>query len=86
MPPDEDEIQSCREAGIVGPVAGAIGEIQAAEAMRAARAQTPLLAGKILTYDASGPSRVRIAAVSPRPGCACAAWKPAGHEADAPGK
>ncbi|MGD0117703.1 MAG: HesA/MoeB/ThiF family protein [Candidatus Binatus sp.] len=86
MPPDEDEIQSCREAGIVGPVAGAIGEIQAAEAMRAARAQTLLLAGKILTYDASGPSRVRIAAVSPRPGCACAAWKPAGHEADAPGK
>ncbi|MGA7870434.1 MAG: ThiF family adenylyltransferase, partial [Candidatus Binatus sp.] len=29
--PDEDEIQSCREAGIAGPVAGAIGEIQASE-------------------------------------------------------
>src|SRR5271156_2738118 len=75
MPPDEDEIQSCREAGIVGPVAGAIGEIQAAEAMRAARAQTLLLAEKILTYDASGPARVRITAVSPRPGCACGAWQ-----------
>ena len=74
-PPDEEEIQSCREAGIVGPVAGAIGEMQAGEAMRAARAQTLLLSGKILTYDASGPSRVRIAAVSPRAGCACGAWQ-----------
>lgn len=85
-PPGEDEIQSCREAGIVGPVAGAIGEMQAAEAMRAARAQTPLLSGKILTYDASGPSRVRIMEVSPRRGCICGAWKPALREAHAPGK
>ena len=85
-PPDEAEIQSCREAGIVGPVAGAIGEMQAGEAMRAARAQTPLLSGKILTYDASGPSRVRITEVNPRRGCICGAWKPAHREAHAPGK
>jgi molybdopterin/thiamine biosynthesis adenylyltransferase len=70
-----DEIQSCREAGLVGPVAGAIGEMQAAEAMRALRAQPLLLSGKILTYDASGPSRVRTMEVSPRPGCDCGAWK-----------
>lgn len=73
--PDEDEIQSCREAGIVGPVAGAIGEMQAGEAMRALRAQLFLLSGKILTYDASRSSRVRITAVSPRPGCGCGAWR-----------
>jgi molybdopterin/thiamine biosynthesis adenylyltransferase len=85
-PPGEDEIQSCREAGIVGPVAGAIGEMQACEAMRALRAQKPLLSGKILTYDASGPSRVRITAVSPRSGCGCGAWKPDSREAHAPGK
>ena len=85
-PPDEAEIQSCREAGIVGPVAGAIGEMQAGEAIRAARAQTLLLAGKILTYDASGPSRVRIREVSPRRGCICGAWKPAHRDAHAPGK
>jgi molybdopterin-synthase adenylyltransferase len=84
--PDEDEIQSCREAGIVGPVAGAIGAMQADEAMRAARAQTTLLSGKILTYDASGPSRVRITAVSPRQGCGCGAWRPAHHESHARGK
>jgi len=84
--PDEDEIQSCREAGIVGPVAGAIGAMQAGEAMRAARAQTTLLSGKILTYDASRSSRVRITAVSPRQGCVCGAWRPAHHESHAPGK
>ncbi len=91
-PPDDNEGQSCREAGIVGPVAGAIGAMQAEEAMRACGAQTPLLAGKILTYDASGPARVRIAAVSPRPGCGCGAWKPQPRDArgrrqsQAPGK
>jgi molybdopterin-synthase adenylyltransferase len=86
-PPGEDEIQSCREAGIVGPVAGAIGEMQAGEAMRALRAQKPLLSGKILTYDASGPSRVRITAVSPRPGCGCGASKQEQHrESQAPGR
>jgi len=83
-PPDDNEIQSCREAGIVGPVAGAIGELQAAEAMRAWRGQRPLLAGKILTYDASGPARVRIAAVSPRRGCGCGAWQR--ESRDAPGR
>ena len=75
-PPDDDETRDCREAGIVGPVAGAIGGMQAAEAMRALRSQTPLLSGKILTYDASGSARVRIAAVSPRSGCGCGAWTP----------
>jgi molybdopterin/thiamine biosynthesis adenylyltransferase len=85
-PPDEDEIQSCREAGIVGPVAGAIGEMQAAEAMRAVRAQSFSLSGKIFRYDASGTSRVRITEVSPRQGCVCGAWKPALHESRASGK
>jgi molybdopterin-synthase adenylyltransferase len=85
-PPDGDEIQSCREAGIVGPVAGAIGEMQAAEAMRALGAQTPSLAGKILTYDASGPARVRITEVGPRPVCGCGAWKSHGRESRSPGE
>ena len=74
-PPGDDEIQSCREAGIVGPVAAAIGTMQAHEAMRASRAQMPLLSGKILTYDAVNPVRVRITEVNPRPGCGCGASK-----------
>jgi molybdopterin-synthase adenylyltransferase len=74
-PPGEDEVASCREAGIVGPVAGAIGAMQAAEAMRAVRAHPLELAGKILTYDASLPARVRVTAVEARRGCGCGAWR-----------
>ena len=71
--PDETEVASCREAGILGPVAGAIGAMQASEAMRALRAEKLELYGKILTYDAAGVARVRITPVSPRPGCGCGA-------------
>jgi molybdopterin/thiamine biosynthesis adenylyltransferase len=72
-PPDEAEIASCREAGIVGPVAGAIGEIEAAEAIRWLRGETPALAGSMLTYDGGGPGRIRLTPVAPRPGCGCGA-------------
>jgi molybdopterin-synthase adenylyltransferase len=74
-PPDEAEIASCREAGIVGPVAGAIGEIEAAEAMRWLRGETPALAGSMLTYDGGGIGRIRLTPVAPRPGCGCGAAK-----------
>jgi molybdopterin-synthase adenylyltransferase len=74
-PPDNDEIASCREAGIIGPIAGAIGEIQALESMRALRAEKLYLAGKILTYDAREPARVRVTQVAARSGCECGAFK-----------
>jgi molybdopterin-synthase adenylyltransferase len=73
-PPGEDEAASCRDAGIVGPVAGAIGEIEAAEAIRYVTGLTPHLAGKILTYDAGARPRVRVASVGARPGCICGAF------------
>jgi molybdopterin/thiamine biosynthesis adenylyltransferase len=73
-PPDEAEIASCREAGIVGPVAGAIGEIEAAEAIRWLRGETPALAGSMLTYDAST-GRIRLTSIAARPGCGCGAAK-----------
>ncbi|WP_370655557.1 ThiF family adenylyltransferase [Candidatus Binatus sp.] len=73
--PDETEIASCREAGILGPVAGAIGAMQAAEAMRASRAEELALTGKILTYDAAANARVRLTPISPRRGCICGASK-----------
>jgi molybdopterin/thiamine biosynthesis adenylyltransferase len=72
-PPDEAEIASCREAGIMGPVAGAIGEIEAAEAIRWLRGETPALAGSMLTYDGGGPGRIRLTPVAARPGCGCGA-------------
>jgi molybdopterin-synthase adenylyltransferase len=72
-PPDEAEIASCREAGIIGPVAGAIGEAAAAEAIRAFRGAMPALAGTMLTYDAKAPGRTRLTAIAARAGCACGA-------------
>ncbi len=80
-PPDEAEIASCREAGIVGPVAGAIGEVAAAQALQWLRGERPTLAGKILSYDGAAngiASRTRITPVQARVGCRCGA----GREAD----
>ena len=74
-PPDESEIASCRDAGIIGPIAGAIGEVQAAEAATYLRGATPALAGVMLTYEGGGLTRVRMTLIAPRPGCECNAAK-----------
>lgn len=72
--PDSAEVASCREAGILGPVAGIIGNLQAREALAIANGRTPALAGGILTYDATSTPRMRFATVTPRPGCICGAY------------
>ena len=71
--PDASEIASCREAGIIGSVAGVIGEIQAQEAIATMAGNAPRLAGAILTYDATSTLRVRVSKINPRPGCICGA-------------
>jgi len=71
--PDADEVASCRDAGIVGPVAGVIGEIQAAEAIVSVSGAMPPLAGRILTYDAARSAKFRITEVPLRSGCKCEA-------------
>jgi molybdopterin-synthase adenylyltransferase len=71
-PPSVEEIATCREAGIVGPVGGTIGEIEAAEAMRWRAGLMPALAGKMLTYDALK-SHVRLTPIAARAGCGCGA-------------
>lgn len=71
-PPDTTEIASCREAGIIGPVAAVIGEIEAAEAIRWLAGGAPELAGKILTYEAGAHGRIRVTPVNVRAGCGCA--------------
>jgi adenylyltransferase/sulfurtransferase len=72
-PPDEDEIGSCRDAGIIGPIAGAIGEAQAAEAISCVYGRMPALAGTMLTYDATGQGRLRLTPIAARLGCRCGA-------------
>jgi molybdopterin/thiamine biosynthesis adenylyltransferase len=69
-PPDEAEAESCRDAGIVGPVAGAIGEAQAGEALGWLRGATPALAGRMLTYDGKTGS-LRVREITARSGCGC---------------
>jgi molybdopterin/thiamine biosynthesis adenylyltransferase len=71
-PPDAEEIASCREAGIIGPVAGAIGEVEAAEAIRWMGGDLPALAGVIMTYDGST-TRIRMTPIAARVGCGCGA-------------
>ena len=74
QPPSEGEIASCREAGILGPVAGIIGALQAEEASLFLRGGQPALCGRILTYDAKL-GRTRTTLVAPRRGCGCGAFE-----------
>jgi molybdopterin/thiamine biosynthesis adenylyltransferase len=80
-PPDEAESASCRDAGIIGPAAGLIGEVQAAEAIAWASGRMPALAGMMLTLDSSTTGRIRPIAIAARPGCGCGAAQFSGHDA-----
>jgi molybdopterin/thiamine biosynthesis adenylyltransferase len=83
-PPPAGEIATCREAGIIGPVAGVIGEVQAAEAMALLHGGAVGLMNQILTYDASAGARIRVTRVTARAGCECGARQAAPAAADAP--
>ena len=72
-PPGEAEIASCREAGIIGPVAGAIGQLQGAEAARWASGENLRCAGMLVTYDGAHGANSRTIAIRPRVGCNCGA-------------
>ena len=71
-PPAADEVAGCREAGVLGPVAGVIGALQAGEAIKFLTAHGELLADWLVTYDAlSGRwRRVRLARSARCPLCA----------------
>lgn len=51
-PPPEGSVPSCREAGVIGAMAGVIGTLQAMEAIKFITGAGELLTGKMLTYDA----------------------------------
>jgi molybdopterin-synthase adenylyltransferase len=72
-PPADADIASCREAGIIGPVAGAIGAAQAAEALSFMSGRMPALAGTMLTLDGSQSGRIRLTPIAVRIGCRCGA-------------
>src|SRR4051794_2506459 len=51
LPPPDAEAPSCAEAGVLGPVPGVIGALQAAEALRILRGESPALTGRLIRYD-----------------------------------
>lgn len=51
-PPPKGAVPSCSEAGILGVVAGMLGTIQAAEALRFILEKGKLLTNRLLTFDA----------------------------------
>lgn len=53
-PPPEGEIPTCQEAGVIGPLAGTIGLVQALEALKYVLGAGRLLTDRLLIYDAAG--------------------------------
>ncbi len=52
VPPPTDDVPTCHEAGVVGVVAGALGIVQAGEAIKYALETGGLLTDLLLTFDA----------------------------------
>lgn len=51
-PPPKDAVPTCKQAGIIGAMAGVIGCLQALEAVKYLIGTGDLLVGKLLTFDA----------------------------------
>jgi len=79
-PPPAADVPSCQEAGVLGPLAVAIGTLQAAEAIRLVTGNGTLLTNRLLTFDAL---RGRWRTVKLRRNQACGACGSCGAKAAA---
>jgi len=68
-PPPEGTVPRCEEAGIFGAVAGAMGSLQAAEVLKELLGLGTSMSGKLLLYDALGPT-FRTIKIKRDPSCA----------------
>lgn len=68
--PAEGTVPRCVEAGLLGPVAGVVGTLQATEALKVLLGLGTPLDGRILFYDALG-GRTYEVSVARRPDCPC---------------
>ena len=75
VPPSPDDIPSCQQAGILGSVAGGLGVIQAAEALKYLSGKGELLTDRLLTYDGLSP-RWREVQMQPNPRCPVCGQQP----------
>lgn len=75
--PGEDDLPTCQQSGILGPVVGAVGLAAASEARRIVGGQPPELANRLAILDGAR-VRWRIVALRPNPRCpACDAARAA---------
>jgi adenylyltransferase/sulfurtransferase len=74
--PEPGSVPTCREAGVLGPVAGIVGSIQALEALKLLTDAVPPLVDRIVQIDARTLEQT-IVATSRRPDCAACARVPA---------
>jgi adenylyltransferase/sulfurtransferase len=74
-PPSASDVPSCQEAGVLGSLAGTVGLLQAAEAIRYLSGMPVLLADRLLTYDALA-GRWREIRLRRRPDCAACGVDP----------
>lgn len=51
-PPPKDAVPTCKQAGVIGAMAGVIGSLQALEAVKYLTGAGELLTGRLLTFDA----------------------------------
>ncbi|MDR2051228.1 MAG: HesA/MoeB/ThiF family protein [Deltaproteobacteria bacterium] len=51
-PPPPEAVPTCRQAGVIGALAGVVGSLQAMEAVKYLAGTGGLLTGRLLTYDA----------------------------------
>jgi molybdopterin/thiamine biosynthesis adenylyltransferase len=73
-PPSDDDAPSCQQAGILGPVVGAVGLAAAREALAVIRGKRPALVDRLAILDGER-LRWRTIALTPNPRCpACRAY------------
>lgn len=73
--PGEDDLPTCQQSGILGPVVGAIGIAAAGEALRILRGEPPELSNRLAILDGAH-VRWRTVALRPNPRCpACDAGR-----------
>jgi len=81
-PPPPDDVPTCQAAGVVGPIAGVIGALQAAEAIKYLTGEGALLTDALVTYDALH-GRWRRVPLGRNPRCPVCAARPRGALLDA---
>ena len=75
-PPPNGDVPTCREAGVIGAMAGVIGTLQALEAIKYITGTGELLTGKILTFNALTMDFRTVQISHPREDCAVCSAHP----------